>query len=128
MNRRDFARTVVGAIVGTSAIPAFGEKPEFPKLIAALDPAISKGGDQCSITYMVKDSVDAPFRVVRTEPYPINARAWAYPPVKIEGVGFKMTTKKLPLDQEWKPLLSDVSFMNDIPVATKLHLKEQWGS
>jgi hypothetical protein len=29
MNRREFARNVVGAIFGVSAIPAFGSKPAF---------------------------------------------------------------------------------------------------
>jgi hypothetical protein len=30
MNRREFARNVVGAIFGVSAIPAFGSKPNLP--------------------------------------------------------------------------------------------------
>jgi hypothetical protein len=45
MNRRDFARNVVGAMVGTSAIPAFGSKP-VSKVIAGIDPAL-EGGDYC---------------------------------------------------------------------------------
>jgi len=43
MQRREFARNVVGAIFGVSAIPAFGSKPAS-NVVTGADPSFCKDG------------------------------------------------------------------------------------
>lgn len=109
MNRRDFARTVIGAIVGTSAIPAFGEKPLFkpclhePIYIAGMDPAF---GSDSSFFCIARFSHDGTM-------------------VSCKQSGSISSEKVSEIISNFE---SNKDFLyEDVSTATKLHLKEQWG-
>jgi hypothetical protein len=111
MNRREFARNVVGAIFGVAVVPKCFEKP---MILAGFDPACDKGGGGV-ISFFMKETPDGPFRLIRTEKASRSAQVYAYPPAKIQ-FGFKQTVKRLPFEPA-----------ADISIADKLRIRDTLG-
>jgi hypothetical protein len=112
MNRREFARNVVGAIVGVAVVPQCFDKP---KAFAGFDPSFAKGGDCGVISFFMKETSDGPFRLIRTEKSDRSAQIYVYQPARVN-FGFKQTVKRFPLEPP-----------PDISIADKLRIRDTLG-